>query len=307
MTLQAPATEPPIPTALRALWRETRDWISFILSNFDRAALRTTGIRRESGARISSWLLGVESAVRRLILAAALALTPPTSRSTPRRARLSQPASPSRPAPFRIFRIHGSGAPTRCSRGQRPPAPYGHIHFPADPILSLGPRPTGIPHAQHNGGPPLRRIRSRNPLDRWVRLSRHDPDWRPPEPRIAPPASVAHRLSRKRTPRAAHIPQSLPESAWDWRRHHDEWLKLVPAPALAARLDALERITANPAHAILRTARRLMGERDRTLALARAARPVSRQPRRARHIQIADDAPRLAQTCHDRLASPDTS
>lgn len=311
MTPDAPATEPPatIPAALRALWREARGWVSFIVSTFDRAALRTTGIRRESGARLSIWLLDIESAVRRLILAAALALTGPISRRIARRERPSQPATASRPASFSIFRIHGSGAQTRRTLGQRPPTPYGHIRFPADPILALGARPARIPHAQHNGGPPIQHTRPRNPLDRWVRLSRHDPDWRPPEPRSAPPASAAPRQSRprQRTPRAPYIPQALPESAWDWRRHHDEWLKLVPAPVLAARLDALERITANPALAILRTARRLQSERERTLALARAARPVSRQPRRARHIQAGGHAPRLALACHDRLASPDTS
>ena len=154
------------------------------------------------------------------------------------------------------------------------PKPYGHIPFPADPLLSLGVTQTrpAPPHA----------ARQRNPLDRWVRLSRRDPDWRPPE--------AQSRTDRPAQPRPSarsqrHAPQTLPDSLHDWRRHHDEWQRLVPAPALAARLDAIERITANPAATILRTARRLQGARERTLALARAARdpPRDRQRREADH------------------------
>jgi len=99
----------------------------------------------------------------------------------------------------------------------------------------------------------------------------------------------------------------LPDSLYDWRRHHDEWQRLVPATALAARLDAIERITANPGAAILRTARRLQCARERTFALARAARPATRPPRRARHVATMGHASNFALTCHDRLADSDTS
>lgn len=298
----APAPEHPIPSALRTLWDEARDWVDFILSKFDRAAMRTTGIRREPGARLSIWLGGVESAVRRLILTAALALTPASlhtgRRTPPARSRSAQPHA----ASFRIFHIHGAGAPTRRTPPPRPSAPYSHIRFPADPILALGQRLNQ--RGGHNGGPPLQRTRRRNPLDRWVRLSRRDPDWRPPE--------AQPRTDRPTQPRASarpqrHAPQVLPDSLYDWRRHHDEWQRLVPAPALAARLDAIERITANPGAAILRAARRLQGVRERTLALARAARPATRPPRRARHVATMGHAPNFALTCHDMLADSDTS
>ena len=296
------ATEHPMPSALRALWNEARDWVDFILSKFDRAAMRTTGIRREPGARLSIWLGGVESAVRRLVLAAALALTPAPLHDARRTRPAPSRSTRQRPASFRIFHIHGSGAPARRTPPPRPPTPYGHIRFPADPILALGQRLNQ--RSGHNGGPPLQRTRRRNPLDRWVRLSRRDPDWRPPE--------AQSRTDRPAQPRPSarsqrHAPQTLPDSLHDWRRHHDEWQRLVPAPALAARLDAIERITANPAATILRTARRLQGARERTLALARAARPATRTPRRARRVATMGHAPNFALTCHGRLADSDTS
>ncbi|RYD97541.1 MAG: hypothetical protein EOP61_16545 [Sphingomonadales bacterium] len=155
----------------------------------------------------------------------------------------------------------------------------------------------------------------KHPLDRWVRLSRNDPDWRaPPERDFVDPdlhrdlndaainailqddwqsdiwLPTGEKLKRKK-------PQRLDSTA-DWRRCHDEWQKLVPAPNLAARLDALARATANPHALIQRTARRLQSGRDRTLALARAARPITRLPRLARKVATSDYQPGLAFRTH---------
>ncbi|MDP3492799.1 MAG: hypothetical protein Q8R82_06765 [Hyphomonadaceae bacterium] len=296
-----------IPAPLRTLWSEARDWVSFILAKFDRATMRTTGIRREHGARLAIWLLGVESSIRRLILTAALTLTPPSQRTRASRAQPA-PAQP-RPKTFRIFRLHAQDATAQRQHTRRAsaPAPYGHIRFPADPLLALGAPPSSARRHGDNGGPRLPRSRAPNPLDRHGRLSRQDPDWRAPEQSTRPSMPRDPHAKRTRTQRAPHNPEALPPSLHDWRRHHDEWQRLIPAPGLAARLDALERIAANPDAAILRTARRLTRSRERALALARAARPASRTPRRVRHVQTAGHAPRFAEACHDALAAHDTS
>lgn len=294
-----------IPASLRALWKEARDWVAFILESFDRNAMRVTGVRRERGARLSIWLLNVEGAIRRLILTAALALTPPRQRE--RKPRPHSASHKPRPPAFRIFRLHAeTTAPTRRhARTAATPAPYAHIRFPADPLLALGAQARPA-HRTHNGGPPLPRPRAPNPLDRHGRLSRQDPDWRAPE-HAAPGSQRSAGKRHPRKPRPLHNPEAIPASLHDWRRVHDEWERLVPAPGLAARLDALERIAADPHAAILRTARRLTRSRDRALALARTARPPTRIPRRVRHVRTAGHSERLAANAHTAFAAHDTS
>lgn len=273
-----------IPVVARALWRQAAQLILFVLQRYDRARIRT-GIGRTSGAHLSMLLTGAESALRRLIFIAALALSPASLKPIePHAARTSRTASaPARS--FRIFSLHGSSAPRRISTRHTPrtPTPYGHIRFPSDPILALGRMPSRRPTHRHNGGPLLPRPARRHPLDRWGRLSRNDPDWRPP---IAPDYRII-RPPSPRKPRDENAPPRAPlDSRADWRRHHDEWQKLVPAPVLAARLDALERAYSDPSRLILRTARRLQSHRARTLSLARAAWPNTDAPRRARHLQV---------------------
>ena len=303
-------TSETFPAALRALWSEARDWVAFILGRVDRNAMRTTGLRREPAARLTIWLLNVESAIRRLILTAALALTPPAQRTRTHRSHAT--AHKPRPPAVRIFRLHApetaqAASPSRPhTRSAHTHAPYTHIRFPTDPLLALGAQPTHAAHRTHNGGPPLPRPRAPNPLDRHGRLSRQDPDWRAPEHAERPSPRVA-RPHKPRRPRTPHNPEAIPPSLLDWRRVHDEWQRLIPAPGLAARIDALERIAANPGAAILRTARRLAHSRSRALALARTARPASRTPRRVSHVQTAGHAPRFAENCHAKLAAHDTS
>lgn len=295
-----------IPAALRALWSEARDWAAFILNGFDRNAMRVTGLKRERAARLSIWLLNVESGIRRLILSAALALTPPEQRVRPQRTHSA--SHKPRPPAFRIFRLHPeTTAPSRRhSHSAATPAPYAHIRFPADPLLALGAPPARPAHRTHNGGPPLARPRVPNPLDRHGRLSRQDPDWRASE-HASPPSQRPARPHKQRRPRTPHTPEAIPPSLHDWRRVHDEWERLIPAPGLAARLDALERITADPHAAILRTSRRLAHSRERTIAFAHIARPPSRAPRRIRHIHTAGHTQHFAENAHAQLRAHDTS
>ena len=299
-----------VPDPIRALWQEAARFIAFVLHQFSREHIRA-GIRRATGARLSIWLSEAESSLRRLIFIAALSLTPaplkqhrsetPTPRATHATTRS-----------FRIFSLYGSGKPRgRTSRWTPPrePQPYAHIRFPSDPILALGRIPTRRPTHRHNGGPILPRPKQRHPLDRWVRLSRTDPDWRPsPNDGVfvdldytvlrEPPDEDAPKRKRRKKPLRL-------DSQADWRRHHDEWQKLVPAPILAARLDALERAIANTDTLIHRTARRLQSQRERTLMLARAAAPNTQLPRHARHIETA--ARTLAPAAHTAFAACDSS
>jgi hypothetical protein len=285
-----------IPAPIRLLWEDAMDFIADMLEQFDREGLRA-GIRRSSGVRLSIWLGDVESALRRLILMAALALTPAPLK--PRVAQTPTPrASVARVPSFRVFRLHGTGA-ARASqpsawRPAQAPAPYGHIRFPSDPILALARMPVRRPTHRHNGGPLLPRPTPRNPLDRWGRLSRNDPDWRAPEPVFNP---LAYRVITDAKRRQRAKPQRLDSTA-DWRRCYDEWEKLVPAPHLAARLDALARAMAHPDRLIRRTSRRLQSQRERTLALARAAWPATDLPRRARQVQASSITPNTAISAH---------
>ena len=295
------------PAALRSLWSQARGWIAFVLRGCDRTVMRTTGIQREEGARIAIWLQGVESAVRRLILTAALVLTPPAQRARLRATRLS-PASRAQRS-FRIFSLREPSTSPSRGRAHNAPTrtPHGHIPFPADPILALGAPRVRAPRIGHNGGPPMPRTRAPNPLDRHGRLSRQDPDWRPPE------HAASHRIASDalprapRRPRPPRDPEALPPSLYDWRRHYDEWERLIPAPGLAARLDALERVAANPGAIIVRTARRLIHAKERALALARVAKPALRKPHRVRHVEPEMWIPLFAQACHSALATHDTS
>jgi len=305
-----------IPPRIRHLWQDAIAFITDLLEQFDRDDMRT-GLRRASGVRLSIMIAKAESALRRLILMAALAFTPaplkPSRHHTPTPRTIEE-----RPRSFRIFSLHGSGASRRHTPPPREPTPYAHIIFPADPILALGRVPLCRPTHRHNGGPILPRPTKKHPLDRWVRLSRNDPDWRPPPERDftdSEPDSESlntHALwsddwrSETWLPNGDKLNPKKPQrhdSTADWRRCYDEWQKLIPAPNLAARLDALARATANPNALIQRTARRLQSGRERTLALARAARPIARLPRLARKVETLDCPQSLAFQVHGQLDS----
>ncbi|HOY76910.1 MAG TPA: hypothetical protein PLN33_03830 [Hyphomonadaceae bacterium] len=295
-----------IPVSIRALWDDAMSFIAHVLYRFDRTKL-ITGIRRASGVRISIALNGAEGALRRLILMAALALTPASLKSRAQTQTPSPRSSTQRPLTFRVFKLHGSRHTPGATPGRapaqfipRPPhAPRGsasHIPFRADPLLALGRLPVRRPTHRHNGGPVLPRPTPRHALDRWVRLSRNDPDWREPEP----PNPLTHLLDycvvhgfefiedddAEKPKRKRRKPLRLDSTA-DWRRCHDEWEKLVPAPHLAARLEALARAHANADALIRRTARRLQSHRERTIALARAAWPATNLPRRAQQVETS--------------------
>lgn len=296
------ADQPPMPARLRGLWGEACAWVGWLLNMFDRDALRATGLKRATGARLNIWLMNIEGALRRLVLAAALAFTPTAPRKAPAcaAARVLPTASSVRRPGFCVFRLGGAGEARAATPPAAPSRPYGHILFPSDPLLRLG--PAHPPAPRHTRG-----ARQRNPLDRWGRLSRRDPDWRPPEGETSfgdalPPCP----RQRQDAPRAhrARDPAALPESLHDWRRHHDEWERLVPAPQLAARLEALAHLMAHPDAVIARAARRLRHARASSV---RETGAMPGTPRRAAHIATMGHTQAFATRCHEALVSPDTS
>jgi hypothetical protein len=309
-----------IPTPLRKLWREARALVAWLITAIDRPALPTTGISREQGAKVSIWLMNIEASVRRLILSAALAFTLPAPRTiacartpAPRKHALTR-----RPG-FCVFRLAGASEtppaiPTQLARPAAPAQrkPFGHIAFPSDPLLTLGAQQNT--HAQRTP-PPITR-HTRHPLDRWVRPARQDPDWRPNEdenamfadPEDKPATPKRKRAKREPRPkREPRDPNELPYSLHDWRRCHNEWQKLMPAPDLAARLDALSRITQDPRAAITSAARRLARSRLATTTLARRATPRRTVPRRAAHLYTGHRRINLPDRCHATIAHADTS
>lgn len=294
--------QPPVPARMRGLWGEACEWVAWLLHLFDRDALRSRGVKRATGARLNIWLTNIEGALRRLVLAAALAFTLPASRRAPCAAARVQPgaASVRRPG-FRVFRIGGAGAHAAAAPVAQPRA-YGHIVFPSDPLLCLGavhPRALRRTH----------RRRQRNPLDRWGRLSRRDPDWRPPEDETSffeAPPSPPHAQDAPRLRHARGEVAALPDSLHDWRRHHDEWERLVPAPQLAARLEALGHVMAHPAAAIARAARRLRHVREALQSLVQSV-AMPAPPRRVAHIATMGHTQAFAGRCHTALVCPDTS
>src|SRR5262245_24760403 len=161
-----------LPQGLRELWREACAWTVWLFGALDLAMLRTAGVDRTFGARLGGWLMHVEAGVRRLILAAALSLTPPAIRPAAIRKAASARKPAARRTAFRIFALRGTGASRPAA--PRPPQllrPYAHILFPGDPLLRLGASP-------RIAEPRRFAYRRPNPLDRWGRLSRQDPDWR---------------------------------------------------------------------------------------------------------------------------------
>lgn len=304
-----------IPVSIRALWDDAMSFIAHVLYRFDRAKL-LTGIRRASGVRVSIALNGAEGALRRLVLMAALALTPAPLKPRLQTHTPSPRSSTQRPPAFRIFKLHGSRhapgatpgrAPQRCTPPHAPRGSASHIPFRADPLLALGRVPVRRPTHRHNGGPVLPRPTPRHALDRWVRLSRNDPDWREPEPpdplrhlldyRVVHDFQVIEDDDAEKPKRKRRKPLRLDSTA-DWRRCYDEWEKLVPAPHLAARLEALSRACANTDALIRRTARRLQSHRERALSLARAAWPATSLPRRAQQVDTSGFSQDIAVDIH---------
>jgi hypothetical protein len=299
------------------LWGDVRFWFNAILSVFgDVQELRVAGLTRSLGVKLCNWLWGVEGAVRRLVIAEALKLDPSSLAETkPKPAAVSdkpRTRATRRPS-FRIFGFNGqaepqSSQPLAAGSSQADLPDRWHIAFPADPLLSIGPRPRRTRNASNQ-----RRV---NPLDRRGRISRFDPDYVGEEEdyEAALLGLSPHRPARPSRPRREPLlaqersdylsPRSDP---FDWRRIEEEWKRIIPAPHLAARVFALACIMDNKDRAVARVARLFTRCRNLVVDLVGQPSPELAWPRRARPIHRCREVEDLVPRCHAELWRLDTS
>jgi hypothetical protein len=303
------------------LWKDVRFWLGAIFSVFgDGQELRVTGLTRSLGVKLCNWLWGVEGAIRRLIIAEALKLDPSSlAKTSPRPesktgATPDQPPTPRKRRPsFRIFGFNRQGesqssqAPATGSFKAGLPDRW-HIPFPADPLLSIGPRSK---RTRNPSG--LRRI---NPLDRRGRISRFDPDYVGEEEdyETALLGLSPHRPARPSRPRPEPLlSQDKPNylaarcDPFDWRRIEEEWRQVIPAPHLAARVFALAGILDNKDRAVARVARLFTRRRNLVVDIVGQPPPELIWPRRARPIYRSREVEDLVPRCHAELWRLDTS
>jgi hypothetical protein len=303
------------------LWALARHWIGLCVQLFD-PQIVASGLSRRSALRCNNWLWSIESLVRRLVLAAAIAFDVATlAPLKPRTARAAASGSAPPAAAFSVLLLprRRRETQTRPLKARPPTTPPRHRHlgFPGDDLLKLNrceDRRT-VRDASRRFANPLHR---RGPCTPW------DPDYRE-DPVKAEADHLRHFI---------HGPyRSRPEDAWDglpparperrhadrsspyyfprssgvpeWKRIEDEWARVIPAPRLAARITALVRLMDHPERCIARLARRLKERGDLIDRIRELPPPRLKKPKLDRGPAAPLEAP-LAQA-HARLQIPDTS
>jgi hypothetical protein len=296
------------------LWGDVRFWFNAILSVFDDLKeVAHVGLTRSLGVKLCNWLWGVEGAIRRLIIAEAMRLDPSSLAETKPRPEPKTKAAPHKRRPsFRIFGFNGRAEPrprTSIAGATKADLPdRWHIPFPADPLLSIGPRPRRTRHASN------RRI---NPLDRRGRISRFDPDYgldREEDYEASLLGLSPSWPARSARPRSEPVfaqdksnylaPRSDP---LDWRRIEEEWKRVIPAPNLAARVFALAGIMDNKDRAVARVARFFTRCRNLMADIVGQPPPELAWPRRAKPIYRCREVEEMARRSHAELWRLDTS
>jgi len=320
------------------LWARARWWVAQCLEIFgEPVQLAAVGLTRRVALRCKNWLWSIEGAVRRLIIAAALAIDPATLPPDPAKTTGREPIAAPTPAPaptkpgkpgatFRVFAIHRRPAPRvgvsasaidreRVARREPlPPRPlHQHVPFAADDLLTIGATEAHAGVTRKSSG------RSINPLDRRGRASRWDPDYVYDEaeeqakydrymfgpgyvcPEYGQPAPPP-RAPKQRDP---YFPHGHPSSFFEWRRIDEEWARVLPAPDLGARISALCRVMEKPERWITRLARLLAKDSQLARRLTAVPPPVVRKPKR-------DKTPRppdldLLNQSYAAIPRPDTS
>jgi hypothetical protein len=293
------------------LWARVRDWLVRWTAVFAPDEILRDGLSRRFALRCCNWLWPLEAAVRRLIIAAALAfdlsgLALASSRPGPRTPE--KPPS-SRATGFRVVSIRGAGAPriaavlykTATARTER------HLAFPSDDLLRLGaPHPRQGARIAAGGG---------NPLRRRGRIRPTDPDYIPAsEADYANTSEDLFGSSNDREPSPGRDPGfrrdlgvRAPRRADhdEWRRIEAEWERILPAPGIAARITALAGVLNSPEPCILRLARRLAANPDLAALLRDAPPPQLRKPEYDRFGPQVDED--LAVLAYAATQPPDTS
>lgn len=304
------AEEPHCEPDRARLWARVCDWFARWTAVFTPDEILRDGLSRRFAMRCCNWLWPLEAAVRRLIIAGALALGPvklAAAPSPPREPRTPLP-SRSRAASFRIVSLRGAGALRIAAPAARAVTwTERHLPFPSDGLLRLG-----SPPSRHH---PELVLRHDNPLRRHGRIRPSDPDYVPaseadyanssellfgsPEDREAPPE---HDATASRS-LYFRIPSQSDDS--EWRRIDEEWERILPAPGIAARIAALAGVLGSPEPHIRRLARRLAAEPGLATLLRNAPPPVLRKPGYDRFPPQVDED--LATLAYLATQAPDTS
>jgi hypothetical protein len=294
-------------TEAASLWARTCEWVYRWSAVFSPEEILRDGLSRRFALRCCAWLAPLEAAVRRLIIAAALAFDPA-------QLSLANPATPVAPrtspttrktasrTSFRIFSLRPSQSrPGSASPIRRRAALQRHLPFPGDDLLRLGP-----------SGPLRRRLpslRQPHPLIRQCPVFHNDPDYIQREPRFRPPRRGDREPVARPAPNAADgcLPKRLyAETAGEeWRRVDMEWERVLPAPGLAARITALIRVVEDPQRQVRRLARRLIADPGLAQLLCGLPAPQMRRPAYDRlGPQVDED---LVPLSHAAIDPPDTS
>lgn len=294
------------------LWDRVHDWFARWTAVFTPEVILRDGLSRRFALRCCNWLWPLEAAVRRLIIAAALALDPerlvlasPQQRPhTPEKL----PSSPRGAASFRIVSIRGEGVPRPATPAARPAArTERHLPFPSDDLLRLG-----APYSRQG-----RKIvvHHDSPLHRHGRVRPSDPDYIPKseadyanssELLFGPPKG--RQLPREHDPEtrsAFHRRVPIQSEDDEWRRLEKEWERILPAPGIAARITALAGVLNTPESHIRRLARRMAAEPSLAALLRSAPPPLMRKPKHDYFSpQVDEDLTMLA---YAATRPPDTS
>lgn len=286
----------------RGLWRDARWWLHQALTVFGTLEeIASEGLNRKLGRHLASWLFTIEATVRRLILAAALALgLGPIASTINRNRRGKAKLTPRDVGPRFLIFMRYRGRAKRFNVVRNEPGfgdnPYRHGGFARDPLLSLGaPEPT--PDKAR-----ATRAHRRSVHAMRQRLSRYDPsyttrsDWEDEltrRTRLALAHSRPKQKSHHLTP-DERAQRSMIYIAADTCRAIAlrEATRLIQAPELARKLKALAKLMLDPAALITRTARRIAHERGRFALLTHVRQPTL--PRRKN-----DRGPMLGQSMFD--------
>jgi hypothetical protein len=256
------------------LWALARHWVELCASMFAPQTVASPGLSRRLALRCGKWLWSIESLVRRLIVAAALAFDVATLPALKVRAgaSASRHGAPT-VAGFIVLSWPHRMRPQPHPAMVRPPkTPAGHRHlgFPGEDLLRLGRRELKHTRASSRRLPhPLHRRGGMSPSDpdycedpvkaeadylRYVLFGPYRPD--PGHDRLPERRERRHadRSSPFYFPRDSDVPE--------WKRLEQEWARVIPAPRLAARITALVRLMEKPERAIARLARRLRQQGD---------------------------------------------
>ena len=292
------------------LWARVRHWLATWTAIFPPEEILRDGLTRRLALRCCNWLWPLEAAVRRLIVAAALAfdaakLSPASPQQRSRKPE-KHPPSPLKPAGFRILSLRGAGEPRGAISAARSAGrAERHLPFPSDDLLRLG-----SPPSRHH---PKLVVRRDNPLHRHGRIRPTDPDYRPgseaDDSSELHPGTPGDRTPQPERERDAgrglcfRIPLKSDDS--EWRRIEKEWERILPAPGIAARITALAGVLGSPGPHIRRLARRLATEPGLAALLRAAPPPLLRKPKYdSLGPQVEEDLTLLA---HAALYPPDTS